>query len=598
MPHVHGSSRPARRALVLLLALLPWMGACAESGGGPPMLRDTFPHAQAPGESAGGVPCLGCHGSAPHAAMTASQGYHHYLRSDDPVAAVVTAPLGGTDDASRTCLLCHADHDAFVPSQNPQSPGRAHNLRVSAAVAPTSDPSTFTNADVVPSQTHGGLCLSCHRFVQTKSYAAPDATAATPAVDKDLFLAAVPGHNYTVASSFASDGSAFLANCLKCHDDARAKAMQDSDPAFSLHDSLYAGLLAPLGASFDPADPPTSAQPNLLEETLCFRCHGPSASYASADGPDVFGACASMPARALNLRALFEDASRPHRHPVTDHRGRHRPSGGNDTPASPDDLEGARHAECADCHNPHAARRGVLASTGNAVQDALRGAWGVEPSYNAGDPVPASFAVAAPAGREYQVCLKCHSSYVSGAQALGRSFSPENASFHPVMAASTNPAMPEALLEPWYSLSDRRMSCSHCHGNGDTDARAPRGPHASEHEHILRRPYAPAGSVQPDGDLCFACHDAYTYAGHGSAPSGYASDWTRFRRNNRNLHTDPPGHAQYGCRACHRAHGASRERLCELYDAAANPDGRLTSMMLRNPGMWAKGSCGTRTGCH
>jgi len=117
-----------------------------------------------------------------------------------------------------------------------------------------------------------------------------------------------------------------------------------------------------------------------------------------------------------------------------------------------------RHAECTDCHNPHRVVKFRLffGSAGNitgtpdtegthnhldtttvhtnVASGVLRGAWGVEPSYpdnsfhsiasnftvRRGDPgagfIPNSSATDTESyvTREYQVCLKCHSSYAYG----------------------------------------------------------------------------------------------------------------------------------------------------------------------------------------
>jgi len=111
-----------------------------------------------------------------------------------------------------------------------------------------------------------------------------------------------------------------------------------------------------------------------------------------------------------------------------------------------------RHAECTDCHNPHRMTRNTQAypdGTGgistqathphdptttattdahhsNAISGALKGTWGVEPTYNP-DPNGRKFGTpsAMPTGftvktglevgtrveKEYQICLKCHSNY-------------------------------------------------------------------------------------------------------------------------------------------------------------------------------------------
>jgi len=578
----------------ILIFYLVLLAGCVEDGPDPPMIHGGFPHAGVVGESGGGEACLDCHASTVYNAMSASSGYHHVMAGDDPTAAVISGALGGAADAQRNCLMCHVDHDVFNPGVNAASLGRSHNLRISAGVAPTASPGTFTNTDFVDAHPDGGICLSCHTTAQTPAHSPPDGASAILTVDRGRFAAATDAHNYTVGSTFGSDGSAFQANCLKCHDDGRTAGFQTSPPSFSLHDGLYAHFNPPLGASFSPADPPTASEPNLLEEDSCFRCHGPASSYAGSPGAGVFQT-ATLSARAMNLRALFEDGTRPHRHPVLVYRGRHRPSNGNISAGAPDDLEGAnRHAECADCHDPHAARPGVHAPPGNGVSPVLAGAWGVEPTYGAGT-TPTGFVVQSPATAEYQVCLKCHASYAVGAPTdRAQALSPNRTSYHPVLAAGANAAMPDALLSPWTSAST--MHCTDCHGaDGTSGTDVPRGPHASAHAHILKKPYGAAGSAQDAGDVCFDCHDLYTYTGQGM-DQGYSSNFTR---NNNSLHTSRLQHRLYGCRVCHAVHGADNEHLIALYDAATNPDGELTSYTERTPGNYMKSSCGTRTaGCH
>lgn len=123
-----------------------------------------------------------------------------------------------------------------------------------------------------------------------------------------------------------------------------------------------------------------------------------------------------------------------------------------------------RHVECTDCHNPHrviknalfnglgaATQRthvaggtaALLGADGNIASGALRGTWGVEPSYTAagqttvtastiwpelptfvvkkGDPgVSTSTArTATYLTREYQLCFKCHSNYANSDLASG-----------------------------------------------------------------------------------------------------------------------------------------------------------------------------------
>ncbi|MBF0609745.1 MAG: hypothetical protein HQL55_01310 [Magnetococcales bacterium] len=101
-----------------------------------------------------------------------------------------------------------------------------------------------------------------------------------------------------------------------------------------------------------------------------------------------------------------------------------------------------RHVECTDCHNPHRVLKNQLfngtgattaathlhATTSqhsHVISGALRGQWGVEPTFStttwlalpsaytvkAGEPSTATSRSSTYVTREYQICLKCHSDY-------------------------------------------------------------------------------------------------------------------------------------------------------------------------------------------
>jgi hypothetical protein len=176
---------------------------------------------------------------------------------------------------------------------------------------------------------------------------------------------------------------------------------------------------------------------------------------------------------------------------------------------------------------------------------------------------------------------------------MAEEFSPNAVSYHPVIAAGANASMPDALLSPWTSTSV--MHCTDCHGNSRVGPDDPRGPHASANAHLLKKSYTAPGITQPSGDLCFDCHDLYTYTAQGSS-SGLTSN---FRRNTNNLHISRSEHRNTGCGVCHEVHASGRAHLISLYDAATNPEGELTSYTESSPGNYQKNNCSTRTtACH
>jgi hypothetical protein len=218
----------------------------------------------------------------------------------------------------------------------------------------------------------------------------------------------------------------------------------------------------------------------------------------------------------------------------------------------------ARHAECVDCHNPHAARRDPVRPAAPDAPGALQGVARVRISNGPPGSGP-SFTWAGPddtsPALEYEICFRCHSSFAvlrPGAADVSVAFNPANASFHPVEARGTNRGIaPGAFVQGW--SSETLVLCSDCHG-GDTGVR---GPHASAHRYLLKARYVAEPGRRPvsSGDLCFDCHAFSTYADAGAPVS--AQSQSRF---------NPPnaagGHAYHvatqglGCYACHETHGS------------------------------------------
>lgn len=249
------------------------------------------------------------------------------------------------------------------------------------------------------------------------------------------------------------------------------------------------------------------------KEDLCEECH-------DADGP-----------ASTDIKS---ELNKTYHHPTHVYSGRHTRSSlewGQD--GAP--FRGAnRHAECADCHNPHTIG-GIDPSTptvhpgsgvnrtsdGNLIYDAtfgsavLQGVWGVEvSSWPAMWERPTSFAELRPANnpeyaeKEYQICLKCHSYYADhdttgNTYRVARDFNPNNRSAHPVVVTSENQTGSElsvtalygepaqkGLVEwqmkaPWKAnVGNNTMYCSDCHGN---DAAAgPVGAHGSDKPYMLK----------------------------------------------------------------------------------------------------------------
>lgn len=277
------------------------------------------------------------------------------------------------------------------------------------------------------------------------------------------------------------------------------------------------------------------------EEALCLACH---------DGSPA----------TTNIGA---DLDKPFRHPVGTVTGRHRGA----LESLPADFSVApldnRHAECADCHDPHMVssdRPGpppapALSRVNLGVSRVLvqNGPAGAPPTFTF---VAGSDTLTAPVA-EYQLCFKCHSSWTTqptGQTDLARELNPANASYHPVEAAGRDPNIAAAaFVSGWNASSLTR--CGDCHGS-DFDG-APRGPHGSSFRHILKRSYQASSQprrMNPD-ELCFSCH-AYDVYANPAAPEAMRSA-SRFNAPGATQgHAEHVGLRDVPCYACHVTHGA------------------------------------------
>jgi len=269
----------------------------------------------------GPTDCNGCHAKL-YGPMHSSSGYHHFMNNgwtgNSPASGTEVYPVltPGADvfgpgnpqsNTSRRCLICHVDHFMFRPDLNTANGGRGKNLRSDIASAPdftAPGPGTgFTNTDFDNGNIFGGICLSCHSYVQTKGYAQADSTTRTEPIAKADYNAGA--HQYTANSAFNGTGtSIFSANCSKCHNDTITKNRQVTTNKFGLHDSTLGEMTATMGAS-SPLDP--------LEESLCYRCHSSTNDLNPGGGPtksvsgkDYYGT-AGMSAASESLFRLSQN---------------------------------------------------------------------------------------------------------------------------------------------------------------------------------------------------------------------------------------------------------------------------------------------------
>ena len=194
-------------------------------------------------------------------------------------------------------------------------------------------------------------------------------------------------------------------------------------------------------------------------------------------------------------------------------------------------------ADCTPCHNPHSSNKAKP----------LQGAKGVQPSYNGFN---ITYSALDRSTKDYQVCMKCHSSYknpMDGTHNTASEFNPANQSYHPILAIGRRQDIPTgAFVAPWSVGST--MDCSNCHDPGlGAGARL----HSSSpYAYDLIKPYI--GERVENADLlCYSCHEyTYYYPTTYTAPPTYV--WRRSQSQDAHgVHTKRGIH----CTTCHESHG-------------------------------------------
>lgn len=445
------------------------------------------------GVSNGGQDCYGCHSA--YSAMDDQLGthigstttFHHVLGSTSTLEGdeadqfwINAYPRNDLAPTTVYCLSCHVDHDKF-------NANKGANLRASGN---TTNPSA-ANTDWAASG--GGVCLSCHSTaIATKDATGQKVGGATSVIAISSSVYDASAHQYPVSSSFG--GSAFQADCVKCHDDEQTAEYQTSTFKFGTHWSAENRILAALGVTV-----PASTQTG---EALCFTCH--TGATAGNDGYNT----ASMTAVARSSQTLFANT---YKHNVAGYTNQHK---ADETQAS---IIANKHVECEDCHDAHAAKtdRHVMGiTTGNLVSGALTGVSGIQTTFSTSNwTAPTSYTPVTAAAKEYEICFKCHSGANTSVTSWGGTgaaswtdqgleFSPQNQSYHPVVAAlpATDPGtngssqLQSADMRGSFTsggatyggwANGDTMYCSDCHAQSNAGSL---GPHGSAVKWMLKGP--------------------------------------------------------------------------------------------------------------
>ncbi|GAB3651635.1 cytochrome c3 family protein [Ramlibacter alkalitolerans] len=548
-----------------------------------------------------------------------------------PDGAVVGSRVRGTtkpklplEGGQMQCTTCHDPH---LRETDPLK-GAAKFLRVNRFQELSPTGGAFSEANDI-------VCLACH---DKAGQAWALSAHANPTVADETFNATA-----TAEREFPANLPVWRAACLSCHDTHTVQ-----------------GARRLLREGTDSIARPKSGGNSAIEET-CYQCHSSTAEtvlQANTQVPNIkddFNLPIHMPIKSTQQRAGTEV------HDIGTGSGAQR---GKDFYEDPALLgkgagnENNRHVECTDCHNPHRVIKNRLFNDNPATPTAgthnhasghtniasgvLKGSYGVEPVYGA---VPfnspaSSFDVKRGVGgvgastaagsawvtREYQVCLKCHSTYAYTTPPLlsqgagggtasstngllqftdqAMEFQPpathkgeltttdsgsasgfttnNHRSWHPVVdnTGRTNAIRTTTTgswVAPWNGTNDtgtQTMYCTDCHGSNTAagtvvpNAGSPWGPHGSTNNFLLKGSWDTASGSGQANTLCFKCHDANTYSTkNGGGGTGFTGGG---KGNLHAFHTDKLGKIR--CGWCHVAvpHGwKNKALLVNLNDVGA-----------------------------
>ncbi|MBF0152836.1 MAG: hypothetical protein HQL64_03730 [Magnetococcales bacterium] len=314
-------------------------------------------------------------------------------------------PLLPLDNNQVQCASCHDPH-----IRDPAETDSIKFLRVNRYQKVPPVGSTFSStADII--------CLACH----DKGKSAWAESVHANSTDANELYKSGTG-SPAALREFPTNVPVWQMACLNCHDT-----------------HTIPGSRRLLREGTDSISSPKQGGNPATEET-CYQCHLPAAqSVLTTAVPDIKSDFTDVGNRHMPITSADQAAhGTTEKHDIIN----------ADFQESQSSLGKGnllnRHVECPDCHNPHRAMKNQLfngsgATTAathlhdsatqhsNLASGALRGTWGVEPTYTATTflSLPSSYTVKKGDGgtgsatlrssnhvtREYQICLKCHSDY-------------------------------------------------------------------------------------------------------------------------------------------------------------------------------------------
>lgn len=561
----------------------------------------------------------------------------------------VTGGGGVVSAASNSCIFCHAPHNVLAMV----TPLWDHELSGQLYTNYTS--STYNSGSQAPSAGSSKLCLSCHDGTVAVGFTVAQGLIPTSGtMEPENILGSNLSSDHPVGMTPVDDGqlAASMFTTPPSSNDPAVKLVSGKvecvtchDPHVPNNDPILPRFLSRSnvnGALCLSCHDPTRAQPNALNgwyggahatatniltssvenystvsAKACSSCHGAHKNPAGARNltgveQDTCSPCHSGTNISPPLLNVFEVLSKPYSHPINTVTGVH-------DPVESIPVNTARHAECADCHNPHAAAVQVGTALPPVVPAALAGVSGYEIS-----------SVQLPAIKEYQVCFKCHADstnkpqnsaymaygrtpgrYPQGPMPAGYPIPPPmpsdqynvrlqfmSAIGHNVMGNSivttSNTSLRTYMLNVDGTQNTSRpltttsqIYCTDCHNNDQArsfNGTGPNGPHGSSFQHLLQlnlylEPIGGgSGNTSSGKALCNKCHNL---------------------SNLGNIHRDH--HNNFGCVTCHDPHGviggnaASNRAMINFDTAIVSPTSAYFGYFYNGSGSGQKG-CYVR--CH
>jgi len=508
---------------------------------------------------------------------------------------------------SRICVFCHTPHNASAnaPLWNRRESGRTY-IPYSSTTA-TANPGQPTGASI--------LCLSCH----DGTIALGDVLSESTSIPMAGGITTLPGGRTNLTTDLSDDhpvsftyspaltasgeyvdpgtltgavrldatGQMQCTSCHDPHDDTYGKFLVKSPRASGLCVTCHIKNgwtasphnLSGAGWNGQNPDPWPTTNWTTVSDNGCENCHQPHAAGSSQrllhyqNEEQNCAACHNGNVAGKDVMSVFNQVSA---HPIGDTTGVH-------DAAEPDTIS-ARHVECPDCHNPHAAR-----ASSSAVDGPLRNVRGVD--INGGE-IPAITAT-------HQLCFRCHADSPGKPPAptprqipqtnTRLEFTLSNPSFHPVAGPGRNPDVP-SLIAPLTTVST--IECTSCHNSNSAPSAGgagPEGPHGSTYDPILVRQYITLDGTSESPSsyaLCYGCHDRNSILGNESFP----------------LHRKHVSGERAPCNVCHDPHGISdtqgnstnNTHLINFDTSVVNPN-MMGQLKFTDNGRFA-GSCNLR--CH